>query len=715
MRKLASRCIAVALGAALVVGGQPAVAGAVEAKVDASRLTQFSHHDEDSVAGTQSNTLYTDILVNGARIMAPDNAPVTTKDERGARVTTAQYADSARGVQIERVVRTTDTEMTVEVTATNQGSEDAYFQLDLTNSINTNRTLTGSFDGERFTVGPDYGGYDTLVEFADPGFSGVANSFNATTATDEVGYVDPDGAQFQRGRWFRSVDPGDQLTAKATITFDTQDSAVDSDQDGLPDQWEQQGVTLDDGTQLPLNEWGADPHRPDVFLQLNWMESEYEKLGCLNTPDAEQCDTANTRTYRPPRHILDELAEKFDEHGVSLHIDAGETYSNIPNYDTRHGGQTEGYERYYFSNSIPGLRMVDNVNRLLGQRASVFHAGVIGDQMNPSNYSVGTSLVGDNGFYVAKHERMTEDSQLRNTIMHELGHNLGLNHNGSLKFEGKVPKSDYLPNYKSVMNYLYQFSYFDYSDVEAVSGGPLPEECNRSGVNCYRGDYRVPADWDNLLINSLRLGGHVGTAGVDARKVDTAALKKLDKEMERADASSDRVEVEVTDEGDLTSGKRGEVTLKLTNPGLDLHRYEVAVGGNTQRVVLGGVRSGKNTTTITVPVTPTEPGALPLDVRATDELGDTTFEDRFAVPVAEDPNADSTPMGGAVKSTPAVARVHNETTPTAKATPTTKAAPAPKATPKPESGSSSAAIVVPLLLLLAIAGGAAAAWASGLI
>ena len=147
----------------------------------------------------------------------------------------------------------------------------------------------------------------------------------------------------------------------------------------------------------------------------------------------------------------------------------------------------------------------------------------------------------------------------------------------------------------------------------------------------------------------------------------------------------------------------------------DLHRYEVAVGGTTQRVVLGSVRSGKNTTTITVPVTPTEPGALPLDVRATDELGDTTFEDRFAVPVAEDPNADSTPMGGAVKSTPAVARVHNETTPTAKATPTTKAAPAPKATPKPESGSSSAAIVVPLLLLLAIAGGAAAAWASGLI
>ncbi|MFC5727252.1 hypothetical protein ACFPRI_11140, partial [Corynebacterium pilbarense] len=43
---------------------------------------------------------------------------------------------------------------------------------------------------------------------------------------------------------------------------------VDSDNDGLPDIWEEQGVVLADGTEIPLPDWGADPNRPDLFLQL---------------------------------------------------------------------------------------------------------------------------------------------------------------------------------------------------------------------------------------------------------------------------------------------------------------------------------------------------------------------------------------------------------------------------------------------------------------
>ena len=59
---------------------------------------------------------------------------------------------------------------------------------------------------------------------------------------------------------------------------------VDSDGDGLPDIWEEQGVVLADGTEIPLPDWGADPNRPDVFLQLNWMASESVSYTHLTLP-----------------------------------------------------------------------------------------------------------------------------------------------------------------------------------------------------------------------------------------------------------------------------------------------------------------------------------------------------------------------------------------------------------------------------------------------
>ena len=55
---------------------------------------------------------------------------------------------------------------------------------------------------------------------------------------------------------------------------------ADADGDGLPDVWEEEGVVLADGTELPIHEWGVDPNKKDLFLQLNWMRSEYETLGC---------------------------------------------------------------------------------------------------------------------------------------------------------------------------------------------------------------------------------------------------------------------------------------------------------------------------------------------------------------------------------------------------------------------------------------------------
>ena len=42
------------------------------------------------------------------------------------------------------------------------------------------------------------------------------------------------------------------------------------------------------------------------------------------------------------------------------------------------------------------------------------------------------------------------DGNVANTILHEVGHNLGLRHGGNVD-------CNYKPNYNSVMNYRYQF------------------------------------------------------------------------------------------------------------------------------------------------------------------------------------------------------------------------------------------------------------------
>jgi len=310
---------------------------------------------------------------------------------------------------------------------------------------------------------------------------------------------------------------------------------VDSDGDGLPDIWEEEGIVLADGTVIPLPDWGADPNRPDVFLQLNWMASEYDTLGC-DTSAARECANANRTSYAPSTQSLDDLVDLFADHGIALHIDAGEHYTNIPNYNERFGGETIDYRDVYFdANRHEAFQLIDTINNL-GDRANIFRPGVLGDRMRAGSNATGLSLVGDNSFYVANPGGRANDEQVRNTILHEFGHTLGLRHWGAQQYVTDIAEgSPMQAGYHSVMNYDRQFDYFNYSEKPYFADTPA-------------GKVLVPADWDSLVLDNPRIGAYAESIGARAK----AEVEEIEQPEEVVEVEQPEP-VEVAEEHPLTA------------------------------------------------------------------------------------------------------------------------------------------------------------------
>ena len=310
---------------------------------------------------------------------------------------------------------------------------------------------------------------------------------------------------------FTGLQPAAAADTTALVDLEAAEYAIDSDNDGLPDDWETEGIVLHDGTELALPDWGVDPNRPDVFLQFNWMEEH------------------NGKSFAPSAEALQDIVDLFDDHGIALHIDAGETYTNIPNYTEFHGGETVAYSQHYFADQIAGVRLLQDIDTYLGDRSNAFRLGIIGDQIDRGDYTTGVALVGDSAFFVANNDQIDSDEQLRNAILHEFGHTLGLRHNGSVDVTRKLPRTQATPaEYQSVMNYDHQFTHFNYSEEPYTAEGP-------------DGPVEVPADWDALVLDTPRIGHDALELG--ARTVSHGAMP-VAQASEAEQVSAEAAEVE---------------------------------------------------------------------------------------------------------------------------------------------------------------------------
>jgi trimeric autotransporter adhesin len=212
----------------------------------------------------------------------------------------------------------------------------------------------------------------------------------------------------------------------------------DEDSDGLLDSWEQVGIDLDgDGTiDLDLPAMGAAPRRKDIFIEIDSM---VQPGLCV----FGSC--THGHSHQPNAAALQRIIEAFrnapvknpdGSTGINLHIDAGPGSVMDPVAGTTWGSRSRSdlldHETFLgeLVNGEYDWTRFDQIKaaKFSAARRFAFHYTVFGHFLGNSDRSGISELDGDDFVLTLgafSGERGTTVQQA-GTLMHELGHNLGL-------------------------------------------------------------------------------------------------------------------------------------------------------------------------------------------------------------------------------------------------------------------------------------------------
>lgn len=267
-------------------------------------------------------------------------------------------------------------------------------------------------------------------------------------------------------------------------------SALDSDDDGIPDSAEQLGGTF---AGMDVYAMGARTNQIDVFVEIDRMTSS--DPGLLPRQEALQkvTDTFSARTLRGLP--------------VRIHFDVGNQFSSSFNPAQFNLGQTEPvvpYERCISVDDPTTCRANDTrtwihdwkLEYLDIRRRAIFHYVMFANSLRADGAASssgsaeqhGNDVIVSLGGWGLNTTTTAKTNKLINyqavTLMHELGHNFGLDHAGA------TSEPNYKPNYWSVMNYLYQ--------LRGLGANPSGSTATQRWINFYTNDN----DWCTTLDNS---------------------------------------------------------------------------------------------------------------------------------------------------------------------------------------------------------------------
>ncbi|EAT12965.1 hypothetical protein HF888_01065 [Bermanella marisrubri] len=292
----------------------------------------------------------------------------------------------------------------------------------------------------------------------------------------------------------------------------------DLDQDGIPDCSEQPGSTF---AGLPLYDWGARAGQKDIFIEIDYMDA--------TNNGAQPADAGIT----PRKEALQKVKDVFASRGIVVHFDVGDLYdpgSGInPDEFNLGGGDEVPFQNQVDFDNQPTVYDY-KLDHFDYARFQIFHYALFANTIEAGSTIGGQAEIlgndmiislGDMGLNTSTPE---QENKLINyqavTLMHELGHNLGLQHGG---FEEK----NYKANYVSVMNYLYSFN--GLPEIGKNEGDRLynyfyddVEDCAGTLTNSFESDSFVMdfSDGDAINLNAYSLNETLGLGFVDSTGVD---------------------------------------------------------------------------------------------------------------------------------------------------------------------------------------------------
>ncbi|MFC4145230.1 PxKF domain-containing protein [Micromonospora mangrovi] len=289
---------------------------------------------------------------------------------------------------------------------------------------------------------------------------------------------------------------------------------VDRDGDGLLDEWETAGVTIDpDGAGptapqfVDLPAMGADVNKPDIFLQVDWMQDATHNQRLSAAAIKTVVDSFAASPYTSPTGSV----------GINLHVDEGPT--SIMNHATNAtwGSLSRANQLAYTANlgtSGPGgydwsaFQTLKDANFTPTGRTPIFHYVIAAHNYDSTTSSGISRGIGASDLIVSLGSftgGTGTDNEQAGTLMHELGHNLALRHGGG-------DDVNYKPNYLSIMSYGFQLGgvikggaagTFDYSRsaLGALNESSLSEPAG-IGAAGYGTRHWCPASSSYVAVNN---------------------------------------------------------------------------------------------------------------------------------------------------------------------------------------------------------------------
>ena len=226
--------------------------------------------------------------------------------------------------------------------------------------------------------------------------------------------------------------------------------AVDFDADGIPDSAEVKGGKF---AGLDLYAMGARTNKKDIFIEIDYM------------------DNATHKGLIPQKEALNKLVEAFANNGINIHLDVGNMFAG--GFDPSNYNLGNKRSKVPYNKSIGLSQNKDGLNGRASfyeykdrymeiNRKQIFHYLLMANSQKINGGSGGSSgraEINGNDIIITIGSWNLSDGSPRaknilvnyqaGTIMHELGHNLGLLHGGDVG-------ENFKPNYLSIMNYMYQ-------------------------------------------------------------------------------------------------------------------------------------------------------------------------------------------------------------------------------------------------------------------